>query len=288
MTDFIITTDNTADLPAEYLKEHQIPYMKLSYIIDEKVYEGEADFDSKDFYDKIRGGCMPSTSQISPEHAREFFESHLKNGKDILHIAFSSGLSGSCNNCFIVAQELKEEYPARTVIVVDSLSASLGEGLLVHLAVQLKEQGKSIVEVADYIESNKRNLCHFFTVDDLNHLYRGGRVSKLSAMAGSLIGIKPILHVNDEGKLVAIGKVRGRKASLKALADYMEKLVDNKKNDIVFISHGDSLEDAEFVKKLVEEKFGIQTFLINPVGPVIGTHSGPGTIALFFLGKERG
>ena len=287
MADYIITTDNTADLPAEYLAKHQIPYMKLSYIFGDDVYAGEADFDAKAFYDQIRNGSMPSTSQVSIEDAKEFFETFLKEGKDILHIAFSSGLSGSCNNCFVAAKELLENYPERTIAIVDSLCASLGEGLLVHYAVKYKEEGKSLLEVEDYIEDLKLNICHLFTVDDLKHLYRGGRVSKISAMAGTMIGIKPVLHVDNKGKLVATGKVRGRKASLKKLVENMENQIGNKENDIVFISHGDSYEDAVFVQNLVKEKFGIDAFLINPVGPVIGTHAGPGVIALFFVGKVR-
>ncbi len=287
MADYIITTDNTADLPAEYHKNHQVPYMKLSYIIGDNVYAGEADFDANAFYDQIKSGIMPSTSQVTIEGAKEFFEPFLQEGKDILHIAFSSGLSGSCNNCFVAARELEEEYPQRKIIVIDSLCASLGEGLLVHYAVKMKEEGKSLSEVADYTESIKMNICHLFTVDDLNHLYRGGRVSKISAMAGSMIGIKPVLHVDDNGKLVATGKVRGRKASLKKLVENMELQIGDKENDIIFISHGAAYEDALFVQNLIKERFGMDTFLINPVGPVIGTHAGPGVIALFFVGKVR-
>lgn len=287
MADFIITTDNTADLPGDYLRKHQIPYMKLSYIIGEDVYPGDADFDAKEFYNKIREGMMPSTSQVPIEDAKKFFEPYLKEGKDILHIAFSSGLSGTCNSCFVAARELLEIYPERTIAIIDSLCASLGEGLLVHYAVKLRDEGKSLVEIEDYLEDMKLNICHLFTVDDLNHLYRGGRVSKFSAIAGSAIGIKPILHVDNNGKLVATGKVRGRKASLKKLVENMENQVGNKKNDIIFISHGDAYEDAVFVQELVREKFGIEAFLINSVGPVIGAHTGTGVVSLFFVGKVR-
>lgn len=287
MVDYVITSDNTCDLPAEYYEEHKIPYLKLSYIIDGEVLEGKADFDHKDFYEKVRGGCMPTTSQVTILDAKQFFEEFLKAGKDVLHIAFSSGLSGTYNSCCVAAEELKEEYPDRSVVVIDSLAASLGEGLLLHYAILQRDAGKSMVEVADYVEGIKNNICHFFTVDDLNHLYRGGRVSRVTAIAGSIIGIKPVLHVDDDGKLIAIGKVRGRKGSLKAVVDHMENNMIPDKNDIIFISHGDCVEDAELVKQMIKERYGIESYLINPIGPVIGAHSGPGTIALFFVGEKK-
>lgn len=285
--DYVITSDNTCDLPADYYEEHGIPYLKLSYIIDGNVLEGNADFDYRDFYDKLRGGLMPTTSQVTILDAKQFFEKFLKDGKDILHIAFSSGLSGTYNSCCVAAEELKEEYPDRSIVVIDSLAASLGEGLLLHYAILQRDAGKTMVEVADYVEGIKKHICHFFTVDDLNHLYRGGRVSRLTAFAGTIIGIKPVLHVDDEGKLVAIGKVRGRKGSLKAIVDHMENNMIPDKNDIIFICHGDCEEEAELVKKMVQERYGIEAFLINPVGPVIGAHSGPGTMSVFFVGQKR-
>lgn len=287
MSDFLITTDNTADLPEEYLTGNEIPYAKLSYIIDGEVYEGKASFDAADFYGKIRNGCMPTTSQISIEEAKEFFEPFAKEGKDIIHIAFSSGLSGSYNNCCVAANELCEEYPGRKIKVVDSLCASLGEGLLVHYAVKMKKDGCTYDDLYKRIEELKDHICHFFTVDDLNHLYRGGRVSRFSAIAGSMIGIKPILHVDPEGHLIPIGKVRGRKASLRALVEHMKDNYIPDENDIIFISHGDCEEDALFVRDLVKEQYHIDSYLINYVGSVIGSHSGPGTVALFFVGRER-
>ena len=198
-------------------------------------------------------------------------------------------MSSSYNNAAVVARELNEQYTGNKVIVIDTLSASLGQGLVVHKAVQLRKEGKTIDETAAWVEENKLHFCHQFTVDDLNHLYRGGRVSKLTAVAGTLIHVKPILHVSDEGKLIPIGKVRGRKKSLIALVDNMERTIGSyrDKNDIVFISHGDALEEAEYVAELVKERFGIENFLINPVSPTIGAHSGPGTIALFYMGDRR-
>ena len=204
-------------------------------------------------------------------------------------MAFSSELSSSYNNAAVVAGELNEQYTENKVIVIDTLSASLGQGLVVHKAVQLRKEGKTIEETAAWVEENKLHFCHQFTVDDLNHLYRGGRVSKLTAVAGTLIHVKPILHVSDEGRLIPIGKVRGRKKSLNALVDNMERTIGSyrDKNDIVFISHGDALEEAEYVAGLVQERFGIENFLISPVSPTIGAHSGPGTIALFYMGERR-
>lgn len=284
---YMITTDNMADLPLDYLTQQNIPYVKLSYIMDGKTYEGRADFDSKHFYQLIREGCMPTTSQVSYLDAKDFFEAYLKQGKDILHISFSSGLSGSYNNCYVAAQELKAEYPDRNIVVIDSLCASLGEGLCVDYAVRLRAAGKSITEAAHMLEEKKLHICHFFTVDDLNHLYRGGRVSRFSAVAGGILSIKPVLHVDNEGHLIPIGKVRGRHASLRALVDHMENNMIPDENTTIFITHGDCLEAAEYVRDLVKEKYHINNFLINTVGPVIGTHSGPGTVALFFFGKER-
>ena len=232
---------------------------------------------------------MPTTSQVNPENAKNIFLPYLKDGYDILHIAFSSGLSGSYNSTRIAAEELSEEFPDRKITIIDSLAASLGEGLLVHKAVMLKEQGADLDAVADWVEQNKLHIVHNFTVDDLFHLHRGGRVSKATAILGTMINVKPILHVDDEGHLIALSKVRGRKKSLQALVDSMEKQMGayRSQNDIVFISHGDSLADAQYVADLVKQRFGIESFLINYVGPTIGAHSGPGTIALFYMGDYR-
>lgn len=287
MADYIITTENTADLPATYLADYNIPYLKLSYIIGDEIYPGEADFDVEGFYGQIKNGIMPTTSQVTVGVAKEFFEGFLKEGKDVLHIAFSSGLSGTCNSCYVAAKELEEEYPDRKIYVVDSLCASLGEGLLVHHAIQQKNAGKTIDELREFLEETKLHMCHLFTVDDLFHLHRGGRVSKLEAVAGSVIGIKPVLHVDNNGKLVATGKVRGRKASLKALIDNMSKQIGDWKNDTVFICHSDCYHDAELLKNMVQEKFGIEHVMINSIGPVIGSHTGVGTVSVFFLGDER-
>lgn len=286
---FVIATDSCADLPKEFLVENQIPCLSLSFTINDKTYSGIGNntLDPAEFYSLMRAGSMPKTQQINPDQAETAFEEILKEGNDILFLAFSSGLSGSCNSCKIAATSLSEKYPQQKIIVIDTLAASLGEGLLVYYAVEMKKQGKTIDEIAEWVETHKLNLCHMFTVDDLFHLHRGGRVSKASAIIGSMLGIKPVLHVDNEGHLIPIGKVRGRKASLLALVDHMEKRIEGFENPIIFISHGDSWEDARFVAKEVEKRFGIKQNLIYYVSPVIGSHSGPGTVALFFLGKER-
>lgn len=289
MNKFVIITDTTADLPKDYLEKNDIGLLALSFQMEGKEYSGDEPIDIKDFYDKMRYGSMPTTAQVNPERAKIKFEEYLKQGCDVLYIAFSSGLSGTYNNTRISAMELNEKYKENKVVVIDSLSASLGEGLLVNKAVELKRVGKSIDEIARWIEENKLNVCHYFTVDDLNHLYRGGRVSKVTAILGTVIGVKPILYVDNEGKLIPIAKVRGRKKSLTSLVDNMEKLIGSYKsqNDIVFISHGDAKEDAEAVADKIKERLGIESFLISPIGPTIGAHSGPGTIALFFMGENR-
>lgn len=289
MNNYIITTDTTADLPEDYIKKHDLGIMSLTYTLEGTTYSKENPLEVRLFYEKMRNGSMPTTSQVNPENAKNIFLPYLKDGYDILHIAFSSGLSGSYNSARIAAEELSEDFPDRKIMVIDSLAASLGEGLLVHKAVMLKEQGADLDTVADWVEQNKLHIVHNFTVDDLFHLHRGGRVSKATAILGTMINVKPILHVDDEGHLIALSKVRGRKKSLQALVDSMEKQMGTYKNqnDIVFISHGDSLADAQYVADLVKQRFGIESFLINYVGPTIGAHSGPGTIALFYMGDYR-
>ncbi len=289
MNNYIITTDTTTDLPEDYIKKHNLGIMSLTYTLEGTTYSKENPLDVKLFYEKMRNGSMPTTSQVNPENAKNIFLPYLKDGYDILHIAFSSGLSGSYNSARIAAEELSEDFPDCKITVIDSLAASLGEGLLVHKAVMLKEQGADLDTVADWVEQNKLHIVHNFTVDDLFHLHRGGRVSKATAILGTMINVKPILHVDDEGHLIALSKVRGRKKSLQALVDSMEKQMGAYKNqnDIVFISHGDSLADAQYVADLVKQRFGIESFLINYVGPTIGAHSGPGTIALFYMGDYR-
>lgn len=284
---YIISTDSTADLPASYVKEHELAVQFLSYAFGDEVYDINTQLDPHDFYERMRSGEMPTTNACIPDQVQESFEVYLKEGYDILHISFSSGLSASHNNARIAANELAEQYPDRKIVVIDSLCASLGQGLLVHYAVTMKEQGKSLEEVASWLEENKLHLCHQFTVDDLFHLHRGGRVSKATAILGTLINVKPVLHVDNEGHLTSVCNVRGRKKALLKLVEHMGEQIEGYKNDIIFISHGDCLEDAQFVAAQVKERFGIDNILIDYVSPTIGAHSGPGTVALFYLGKER-
>ena len=287
MNEFVIVSDSTVDLPKEYLQSKQVPIISLSYIMDGVTYEEMDGLSHKEFFEKLRAGSLPTTSQINPEQAREALELFAKEGKDILYIGFSSGLSGSYNSVRMAAEDLKEEYPDINIITIDSLCACMGEGLLLYKALELKEHGMSMEEIAKWVEANKLHICHNVTVDDLNHLHRGGRISKTTAVVGSMIKIKPIIHMSDEGKLVVIGKERGRKKSLVSIVDRMEKQMQAYDNDIVMITHGDCIEDAEFVKKQVEERFGIHNVMINGIGSVIGSHTGAGVVAVFFMGDKR-
>lgn len=274
----------------DYIEENGLGLIYFNYIMDGVSYGKDRELDWKEFYRLMREeGRMPTTSQVNPQQYKEYFSEFLKENKNLLYISFSSGLSGSCGNAVLAANELMEEDGECRIIVVDSKCASMGEGLFVHKALKMQAEGKSMEETAGYLNELVPHLTHVFTVDDLNHLYRGGRVSKAAAIVGTIAAIKPILHVDDEGHLIPISKVRGRKKSLNALVDYMEEKTKGYpgENDIVFISHGDALEDAEYVKAEIEKRFGIKDFKINHIGPTIGAHSGPGTIALFFEGSSR-
>jgi DegV family protein with EDD domain len=286
--DFIISTDTTADLWADFIKEKNIDVHTLYYSINGTTYGPDNALTEKEFYAEMRNGEMPTTMACNPEEAASLFRKRVQAGFDILHIAFSSALSSSYNNFCIAANEVMEEYPEAKIIVIDSLSASMGEGLVVYRAQQLKDEGKSLEEVADYTRKHLKNFVHYFTVDDLNHLYRGGRVSKTAAVLGSLAGIKPILHVSDEGKLIPVGKVRGRKKSLLTLVDTIDKNMGSYRDetDVIFIGHGDCIEDAEFVAEKIKEKCN-HRIIINYICPTIGTHSGPGTLAVFYMGENR-
>lgn len=287
MREYVITTDNNSDLPEAYYQEHGVGCTYLSYSMDGKDYTYGNFLPEHEFYEAMRNGSLPTTAQANPENTREMMEPYLKEGKDILHIAFSSGLSGTCNSAKIAAEELMEEYPERKITVIDSLGASLGQGLLVYLAQQKKEAGEDMDTVAGWAEENKLHMIHMFTVDNLFHLCRGGRLSKTAAVVGSVLNIKPVLHVDNEGKLVPVGKVRGRKKALLELVKAMEEKTQGYEVDTVFISHGDCREDADFVAEKVRERYSVETKIINYVGATIGAHSGPGTLALFFTGSQR-
>lgn len=289
MSDFKIITNTTADLPKDYIEANQLGLMVFNYTIKDETYSKGHELDWKEFYSMMREGNMPTTSQVNPEECRNYFEEYLKETDQLLYICFSSGMSGTYNNACLAAEMVMEEHPGCKITVIDSKCASMGEGLLVHKAVALRKAGKTMDETAAWVEENLLHLVHIVTVDDLNHLYRGGRVSRTSAIVGSVVGIKPIIHVDNEGRLIPINKVRGRKKSLNTLVDYMEQKMGRyrEENDIVFISHGDALEDAEAVRDDIKARFGIDSFMINHIGPTVGAHSGPGTIALFFMGESR-
>lgn len=288
MSAYTIMTDSTVDLPKEYLtKELEVPYIPLTYILDGVTYEDMNGLSGHEFFEKIRSGSMPTTSQITPEQAKEAIRPYLEEGKDVLYIAFSSGLSGTYNSVQIAAKELEEAYPARRVIVVDSLCACMGEGLLVYKAVQMKRAGKELEEVARWVEENKLHICHDVTIDDLFHLHRGGRMSKASAVLGTMVQIKPIIHMDNNGELKVIGKERGRKKALNYIVDMAAEQSKGWENDIVMITHGDCEEDARYVAERVREKMGIQNILIHCIGTVIGSHTGPGVVSVFCMGEKR-
>ena len=290
MSEFVLMTDSSADLSQEMVQELGVTVLPLSFTIQGKVYRNYPDNREMDlplFYDMLRAGELATTSAVNVAEYTQAVEPILQEGKDVLILAFSSGLSSTYQASVLAAEELREKYPDRKIYTVDTLCASLGQGLLVYLAVQEQRKGRSIEEVRDWAESTKLHLCHQFTVDDLHFLKRGGRISATTAVVGSMLQIKPVLHVDNEGHLINIGKARGRQASLKALVDKMEKTVTEEGRKTVFISHGDCRKDAVAVADMVRERFGTQDIRINYVGPVIGAHSGPGTLALFYLGTER-
>lgn len=287
MSDYVIVTDSSCDLPKEKAEQMNIAVVDLDVTVDGEPSCPNSKVDIKEFYKKLRGGKMAKTSAVNIELIRDCFKKILDEGKDILYLGFSSGLSTTFNTGRIVAEELSEEYTDRKIYCVDTLAASLGQGLLVYLTVCEKEKGKSIEEVRDYAEETKLHLCHWFTVDDLHFLKRGGRISGTVALVGSVLGIKPILHTSDEGLLVNVSKARGRKASIEALVKKLQETGINPSEQVIFISHGDCEEDAIFLKNLIEEKYHPKAIMYSYVGPVIGAHSGPGTLALFYLGTQR-
>ncbi len=290
MRDYCIVTDSTCDLPANIVTDLGITVIPMEFQLDGTTYlnypDGR-DYDFHAFYDALRAGKASTTSQVNYQTFLDTFTPILESGRDILYLAFSSGLSGTYNGSVIAANDLMEKYPGSKVISVDTLSASVGEGLLVYTAAKKREEGLSLDELAQWVTDNRLHLCHWFTVDDLNHLKRGGRVSPAVAIIGTALGIKPVMHVDDEGHLIPVSKVRGRRKSLDALVEHMAETCDKPESQTIFIGHGDSKEDAEYVAKLVRQKFKVKNIILNYIGPVIGSHSGPGTIALFFFGTHR-
>ena len=290
MRDYCIVTDSTCDLPANIVTDLGITVIPMEFQLDGTTYlnypDGR-DYDFHAFYDALRAGKASTTSQVNYQTFLDTFTPILESGRDILYLAFSSGLSGTYNGSVIAANDLMEKYPGSKVISVDTLAASVGEGLLIYTAAKKREEGLSLDELAQWVTDNRLHLCHWFTVDDLNHLKRGGRISPAVAIIGTALGIKPVMHVDDEGHLIPVSKVRGRRKSLDALVEHMAETCDKPESQTIFIGHGDSKEDAEYVAKLVRQKFKVKNIILNYIGPVIGSHSGPGTIALFFFGTHR-
>lgn len=286
-----IVTDTSSNLPEDLIERFNLEMLPLTFMIEGKEYHSyskEEHTDLKMFYDMMRDGKVITTSLPNLADSEATFESILAAGEDVLYLGFSSGLSGTYEAMETLAASLSERYPDRTFACVDTLAASLGQGMLVYYACLMKEEGKSLEEVAQWVRDNRLKLVHWFTVDDLMYLFRGGRVSRTSAWAANLLNIKPVLHVDDEGHLIPMEKTRGRKKSIQAMVDHMAETADAPVDaQVVAISHGDCMKDVEYLKKLVTERFGVKEYIINYVDPVIGAHSGPGTLALFYLGSKR-
>ena len=288
MNEFVLFTDSACDIAPATLKDWKVESISLSLLFDGEDKEiSNYDITATDFYKRMRDGDTAKTSAINVEGFKTAFEPTLKSGKDVLYLGFSSGLSTTVNSARIAADELKEDYPAASVTVVDTLCASAGQGLLVYLAVKQRDEGKTLAEIAEYAEKTNVGMCHWFTVDDLVYLKRGGRISPTVAFVGGILGIKPVLHMDDEGHLISMSKARGRKNALKAIVDRFNELAVDKQNGTVFISHGDCIDDANELAGMLKDAFGVTVSIIADIGPVIGAHSGPGTLALFFIGKER-
>ncbi len=287
---FWIVTDAACDLPASYLQnKSDLTVIPTVYRIDGREYTDKPGDEAAvgRFYDMLRDGRVATTSQITPVEYQRVFRDLVKQGREVLCVTFSSGLSGTYQSAVLAKSFIEDEIPGAKIVVVDSLCASLGEGLLVHYTLQKRDEGLSIDDTAEWVISNRQRLNHWFTVDDLMFLYRGGRVNATSAYLGSMLRIKPVMHVNYEGKLIPREKVQGRKRSLKALAQKVADLAVPRDGQTVFISHGDVLEEAQYTMEHIKELVKVKESLISPVGAYIGAHSGPGTVAVFFMGESR-
>lgn len=288
MNDYIVFTDSCCDLKPELLQQWGVHYANMTFTFDGESREyTDADISNQEFYDRMRQGACAKTAAINASSFARAFAPILEEGKDILYVAFSSGLSTTVNSAHMAAEELKETYPDRKIVIVDTLAASAGGGLMVYMAVTRKNQGASLEENAEYLTSLIPKHCIWFTVDDLEYLKRGGRVSPLVAFAGGLLGIKPVLQMDDEGHLIKVSTARGRKKAIEALAQKYAELSYEQKDTPIFISHAQCEEDAKQLAQLLKQRHGAEVTLITEIGPVIGSHSGPGTLAFFFIGKHR-
>ncbi len=290
MNKYVIVTDSCIDLPKSLVDSLGITVIPLTVIIEKKEYKNypdEREITATDFYNLLRSEAVATTSQLSPSDFINVMEPLLKEGIDILSISFSSALSGTYQSAVVARNELLKDYPDRKILTLDSLCASMGQGLLVTYAAKMAKMGKDIDEVAKWVEDNKQSIAHLFTVSDLNHLKRGGRLSAGKAFIGTLIQLKPLLHVSDEGKLVPISKARGRKIALNRMVERVIQTIENPADQLIYISHGDCYEEALYVKEQILKLIDVKEVLINYIGPVIGAHSGLGTLAIFYRGNER-
>ncbi|MGI6189432.1 MAG: DegV family protein [Clostridiales bacterium] len=285
----VIIIDSCSDLPLEYVKQHNIPVVNFTYHFKGKDCPDDLGqtISYREFYDAIRNGEMPTTSQVNAQTYVNLFRKYVLEGKSIVYLCFSSALSGSYNNSLIARNMITEEIPEADISIIDTKSASLGEGLLVYYAIDMLEKGASKEEIINWVENNKLKLHHWFTVEDLGHLKRGGRLSGTAAFVGSILDIKPVLNVDDEGRLIPRIKVKGRKKSLRTLVEKMEENIISPEQQVIAISHGDSRHDADYLAELIRSRFQVKDIIINSIGPVIGSHSGPGTVAVFFMGGNR-
>lgn len=285
----VIITDSCSDLPLAYVERHQLPTVSLMYHLNGRDYVD--DFGKScsftDFYETVRKGAMPTTSQVNVHTFVEMFRQYRDHQAGVIYIGFSSALSGTFNSAVAAREIILEENPGMKLAVIDSRSASLGQGMLVHYALELAEQGAGFQEIVDWVENNKLKVNHWFTVEDLNHLKRGGRLSGAAALVGSMLNVKPVLNVDNEGRLIPQAKVRGRSKSIKYLKEQLDQRIVRPEEQVIFISHGDSLADAESLKEMILADYTVKDVVIGYVGPVIGAHSGPGTLALFFMGEQR-
>ena len=288
--EYVIMTDSSCDLSQELADQLGLEVLPLEVMADGKNYRNWLDgreIGFKEFYKLAREGKELKTSAVNTAAFEEKMEELLKEDRDILYIGFSTGLSTTYNSGEAAARELREKYPDRKIYTVDTLAASLGQGMIIYYAAKKKEAGATIEEVRDFVENEKLHMCHWFTVDDLNYLKRGGRISAATAAIGTMLSIKPVMHMDNEGHLVAVGKARGRKAALCQLLDTMGELGEGLEGQTTFICHSDCMDDAQYVASQMKERFGVAQVNINWIGPVIGAHTGPGTIGIFFWGRER-
>ncbi|HQE66305.1 MAG TPA: DegV family protein [Bacillota bacterium] len=289
MMDTVLLIDSCTDLPRSYVDKNEIPFVSLVCNFKDQEYKDDfgKSISYKEFFNAVRNGEMPSTAQVNVYEYTEIFKKYATEGKSVVYLGFSSALSGSLSSAYIARDTVMEEFKDADITIVDSKSASLGEGLLAYYANEMLKAGASKDEVVSWLETNKLKMNHWFTVDDLGHLKRGGRLSGTAAFLGTLLDIKPVLKVDDEGRLIPISKVKGRKKSIKTLFEMLQENITAPEEQVIAISHGDCIEDAEYLKEMILKEYNVKDVIINHVGPVIGAHTGPGVVALFFMGEKR-